>query len=110
MSSSSRPPTADRQLSRPIAPPIPVNPADTGTRRAFLHKTSLAKLLLAEAIYLYVRLKNRTSTKALGSITPHERLYREKSNLANVPEWGQRVWVYNVSGAKLDLEDCKLDG
>ena len=80
------------------------------TRRAILHQAALPKLLLAEAIYFAVQLKNRTSTKSLGSITPYERLYREKSNLANVPEWRQRVWVYNASGTKLDLENCKLDG
>src|SRR6266849_7061538 len=42
------------------------------------------------------------STKALGSMTPYEKLYGEKPNLANVPEWGQQVWVYNPAGSKLD--------
>jgi hypothetical protein len=38
----------------------------------------------------------------LGNITPYERLYGEKLNLARVPEWGQRVWVHTDSGSKLD--------
>ena len=39
---------------------------------------------------------------AAGNVTPYERLYKEKSNLGGVPEWGQRVWVHNASGNKLD--------
>jgi hypothetical protein len=35
-------------------------------------------------------------------MTPYERLYKEKPNFANVPEWGQQVWVYNSTGSKLD--------
>jgi hypothetical protein len=70
--------------------------------RAMLHQANLPKSLWAEAIQYAVWLKNRTSTKALGNVTPYERLYGEKPNLANVPEWGQNVWVYNPQGSKLD--------
>ena len=44
------------------------------TRRPILLQAGLPKLLLAEAIYFAVQLKYRTSTKALGSVTPYERL------------------------------------
>ncbi len=47
-------------------------------------------------------LKNRTSTRVLGNVTPFERLYGEKPNLGGLPEWGQRVWVHNNTGSKLD--------
>ena len=70
--------------------------------RAILHQAGLPKNLWAEAVHFAVWLKNRTSTKALGSVTPYERLYNEKPNLANMPEWGQQVWIYNPSGGKLD--------
>ena len=70
--------------------------------RAILHQAGLPKNLWAEAILFAVWLKNRTSTKALGNVTPFEKLYGQKPNLANVPEWGQQVWVYNAAGSKLD--------
>ena len=38
----------------------------------------------------------------LGNVTPYERLTGQKPNLTGVPEWGQRVWVHNGSGSKLD--------
>ena len=70
--------------------------------RAIMHQAGLPKYLWAEAIHFAVWLKNRTSTKALGNVTPYECLYKEKPNLANVLEWGQQVWVYNSTGSKLD--------
>jgi hypothetical protein len=70
--------------------------------RAFLHHSGLPKSLWGEALQHAVWLKNRTSTRVLGVITPFERLYGHKPNLAGVPEWGQRVWVRNLKGSKLD--------
>ena len=70
--------------------------------RAVLHQSGLPKALWGEATNHATWLKNRTSTRALGTTTPHERLYGEKPNLARVPEWGQCVWVHNNSGSKLD--------
>jgi hypothetical protein len=70
--------------------------------RAMLHQAELPKNLWAEAIQFAVWLKNRASTRALGNMTPYERLYGQKPNLANVPEWGQNVWVYKPAGFKLD--------
>ena len=70
--------------------------------RAFLHHSGLPKFLWGEALQHAVWLKNRTSTRALGAITPFERLHGHKPNLAGVPEWGQRVWVHNLKGSKLD--------
>jgi Reverse transcriptase (RNA-dependent DNA polymerase) len=58
--------------------------------------------LWGEAFYHAVWLKNRTSTRALGVITPYERLHGHKPNLGSVPEWGQWVWVHNSKGTKLD--------
>jgi hypothetical protein len=72
--------------------------------RAILHHADLPKYLWAEAIQFAVWLKNRTSTKMLGISMPHERLYSQKPNLGNVPEWGQTVWVYNPDGLKLDTQ------
>jgi hypothetical protein len=70
--------------------------------RAFLHHSGLPKFLWGEALQHTVWLKNRTSTCVLGAITPFERLYEHKPNLAGVPEWGQRIWVRNLKGSKLD--------
>ena len=71
--------------------------------RAMLHQSGLSKNLWAEAVRHAVWLKNRTSTRALGkSTTPFEKLYGHKPILANVPEWGQVVWIHSGTGSKLD--------
>jgi hypothetical protein len=70
--------------------------------RAFLIQSGLPKFLWAEAARFVVWLRNRTTTKVLGNMTPYERLTGQKPNLAGVPEWGQRVWVHDDSGTKLD--------
>jgi len=70
--------------------------------RAMLHHAQLPKNLWGEAIMFAVWLKNRTSTRTLGNVTPFERLYGDKPDLAKVPEWGQRIWVHNHNGSKLD--------
>jgi hypothetical protein len=67
-----------------------------------LHQSGLPKSLWAEAVQHAVWIKNRTSTKVLGNVTPYECLYGEKPNFANLPEWGQDVWVYSPAGSKLD--------
>ena len=72
--------------------------------QVIMHQAGLLKSLWAEAIHFAVWVKNRTSTKALGQVTPYEQLYSEKPNFVNVPEWGQQVWVYNPSGTKLDAQ------
>ena len=71
---------------------------------AVLHHASLLKNLWGEAIHFIVWLKNWTSTKTLGNVTPYERLYGAKPDLAGVPEWGQRVWVHNDAGSKLNAQ------
>jgi transposase InsO family protein len=70
--------------------------------RAFLIQSGLTKSLWAEAAQFVIWIKNRTPTRVLGNTTPLERLTGQKPNLANVPEWGQRVWVHDDSGSKLD--------
>src|SRR5580658_2869541 len=69
---------------------------------AFLVQSGLPQYLWAEAAKFAIWLKNRTPTQVLGNVTPFERLTGQKPNLAGVPEWGQRVWVHNDSGTKLD--------
>jgi hypothetical protein len=68
-----------------------------------MHATGLPKNLWGEAINHAVWLKNRASTRALGNVTPYERLYGEKPNLGGVPEWGQCIWVHDDMGSKLDM-------
>ena len=70
--------------------------------RAVLHHSQLPKNLWGEAVNFIVWLKNRTTTRALGKTTPYEQLYGSKPDLGGVPEWGQRVWVHQDSGSKLD--------
>jgi transposase InsO family protein len=80
--------------------------------RAILHHSQLPKSLWGEAVMFAVWLKNRTSTRTLGDVTPFERLYGDKPNLAGVPEWGQRIWVHSDKGTKLDARavECRWVG
>jgi hypothetical protein len=66
-------------------------------------------MLWREAPNHAVWLENRSSTRAIGNMTPFERLYKSKPNLTGVPEWGQQVWVHNGKGNKLEA-DCKPTG
>ena len=70
--------------------------------RAMRHDSRLPKYLWGEAVNFATWLKNCTSTRALGNVTPYKRLYGNKPNLAGEPEWGQHVWVHDDSGSKLD--------
>ena len=70
--------------------------------RAFRIQADLPKFLWVEAARFVVWLKNRSLTRLLGTATPYERLTGRKPNLAGVPEWGQRVWVHDSSGTKLE--------
>ena len=71
--------------------------------RAILHQSGLPKNLWGKATHFCIWLKNRMSTRAIGkATTPFEQLTGCKPNLAGVLEWGQRVWVHNSSGSKLD--------
>jgi len=68
---------------------------------ALLHQSGLPLTLWAEALHFVVWVKNRTLTKALGNVTPFEKLTGRKPNIAGVPEWGQRVWVHTNANNKL---------
>jgi len=57
--------------------------------RACLIQSGLPKSLWVEAANFIIWVKNRTTTKVLSDVTPHEKLTRWKPNLAGVPEWGQ---------------------
>jgi hypothetical protein len=70
---------------------------------AMLHASGLPKNLWGEAIQHTMWLKNRTSTRVLSNVTPFECLYGEKPNLGGVLEWGQRIWVHDNTGSKLDV-------
>jgi transposase InsO family protein len=70
--------------------------------RAILHASELPKFLWAEAVKHAVYLKNRTSTRALTSMTPFQAMFGAKPDLSNLPEWGVKVWVHDPTGSKLD--------
>jgi len=67
-----------------------------------LHHAELPKSLWGEAVLFTVWLKNQMMTKALGTITPFEKLNEFKPDLSRVPKWGQQVWVHTTDGTKLD--------
>ena len=70
--------------------------------RAMLHAAKLPNVLWGEAVMHAVWLKNRTSTKALDGKTPHEMLTGVKPDLADLREWGSKIWIHTPDGSKLD--------
>ena len=70
--------------------------------RAMVHASGLPKNLWGKAIMHATWLKNRSSTRRLGMKTPYEILYKKAPNLSNLPVWGCRVKVHDISGSKLD--------
>ena len=62
----------------------------------------MPKSLWGEAIHFIVWVKNRVTTWVLGNVTPYKQLNGSKPDLSRVPEWGQKVWVHQGSGSKLD--------
>ncbi|KAE9384759.1 hypothetical protein BT96DRAFT_841776 [Gymnopus androsaceus JB14] len=66
-----------------------------------LHDAKLPKTLWGECIRHAVWLKNRTLTKVLQGKTPYEVAFKRKPNLANVPDWGAKVFVSKKSKSKL---------
>ena len=70
--------------------------------RAILHASGLPKFLWGEAVRHVVWLKNCTSTAAVAAKTPIEVVTGKKPDLAELPEWGCRVWVHTKMNSKLD--------
>ena len=70
---------------------------------AVLHVSRLPKTLWGEVISHIVWVKNRSATWVLnGKMLPYEMMYGKKPDLANLPEWGSRCWVHDMTGSKLD--------
>ncbi|KAF9799678.1 hypothetical protein IEO21_10525 [Rhodonia placenta] len=71
--------------------------------RALLLQSGLPKSLWGEAVLHVTWLKNRTSMKALGGMTPFEAVTGRAPGLAGLPVWGAKVWVYDTSTGKLGV-------
>jgi transposase InsO family protein len=70
--------------------------------RALLHMANLPQNMWGEALRHANWLKNHSSTRALGGITPWQALYGSPPNLSNLKRFGETVWVHNADGSKLD--------
>ena len=70
--------------------------------RAMLCESRLPKFLWGEALNYAVYVKNRTYTRALKDKTPYEVLTGKKPDISNLQVWGQKVWVHDTKGTKLD--------
>ena len=73
-----------------------------------LHHAELPKSLWGEAVLFAVWLKNRTTTKVLGNMTPFEKFNKFKPDLSGVPKWGQQVWAHSTDGTKLDARGVEV--
>ena len=70
--------------------------------RALLHMAALPPNMWGEALRHSTWLKNRTSTRALGGMTPWQALYGTPPDLSRLKRFGEKVWVHNPTGSKLD--------
>jgi len=67
-----------------------------------LHESGLPKFLWGEALKYTVYVKNHTWTRALKNMTPYKVLTGMKPDISNLRVWGQKVWVHDDKGTKLD--------
>src|SRR5271156_5550304 len=63
--------------------------------------TSRPRSLWGEAARHVMWLMNRTPTKAVNGKTPFEAAFGTKPDLAEVREWGEKIWVRIEGGDKL---------
>ena len=70
--------------------------------RALLHMAALPPNMWGEALRHSTWLKNRTSTRALGGMTPWQALYGTPPDLSHLKHFGEKVWVHDPTGLKLD--------
>jgi len=70
--------------------------------QAFTHSSGLPKFLWGEALRHATWLKNRTATRALDGLTPHQALFGRAPDLSGLQRWGATVWVHDADGSKLD--------
>ena len=70
--------------------------------RAMLLTAQLPKNLWPETIHHAMWLKNRTSMGALNGWPPYEVMHNAKPNLADLPDWGARVFVMKINAGKLE--------
>ena len=70
--------------------------------RALLHMAGLPQNMWGEALRHSTWLKNRTSTRALGGKTPWQALYGTPPNLSGLKRFGEKIWVHDPDGSKLD--------
>ena len=70
--------------------------------RALLHMAALPPNMWGEALRHSTWLKNRTSTRALGGMTPWQALYGTPPDLSRLKRFGEKVWVHDPTGSKLD--------
>jgi transposase InsO family protein len=69
--------------------------------RALLHTATLPQNMWGEAVRHATWLKNRTSTRALGGMTPWQALYGTPPDLSRLKRFGETVWVHDPTGSKL---------
>jgi transposase InsO family protein len=72
--------------------------------QALLHMAALPPNMWGEALRHATWLKNRMSTRALGSKTPWQALYGKPPNLSRLRRFGETVWVHDPNGSKLDAQ------
>lgn len=76
--------------------------------RALLYTAHLPRNMWGEVLRHATWLKNRTSTRALGGMTPWQALYGSPPNLTGIKHFGKVVWVHDADGSKLDA--CAREG
>lgn len=72
-----------------------------------LHVSAFPKTLWGEVLVHVTWVKNHIESHVLNGKTLYELLMGKKPVLANLPEWGSYVWVYNNSGPKLNMRVCE---
>ena len=77
--------------------------------RSMMRRKSVEKRFWAEAVSTACWLRNRLPTKLLGDVTPYEKMFRKKPNLAPVRVFGCKLYYKNNKNMK-KLDDRGREG
>jgi hypothetical protein len=71
--------------------------------QAFIHTSSLPKMLWGKGLRHTTWLKNRTATYVLDGRMPYKALFGAPPNLLELKLWGCPIWVHDATGVKLNV-------
>ena len=87
-----------------------INKAVVNTARSMLVESGAPVQLWGDALLTAGFIRNRTSFKSLGDISPYELIYKTKPNLTRLRVWGADAFVYVEKSQRGKFDPIKMSG